>query len=382
MKSTPKLGLIINPIAGMGGSVGLKGTDGELAGDAEALGAKPVAASRARIALSELKRACPDTEILTCPGSMGGAVAEQLGFQSRSVCDETAGNTTAADTEELAQAIAAAGADLLLFVGGDGTARDIHAVIGTGLPMLGVPSGVKMHSAVFAATPRAAGAVAARYIAADNPLSLLSDAEILDRVGTTDAAQASSPELFGVARTPRYSLLVPGAKASRPVAAPQALAAAVDRVAALVKDDRVSLIGPGSTMQALAAQLGFEGTALGIDATRNGKLLATDLDEAGILELIDGNEARIVLSVVGGQGFLLGRGNQPLSARVILEVGIENIMIVAALEKLTDLPGNCLFVDTGDERVDEMLAGYRPVIVSGSKTVMMPVKNVSELVGN
>ena len=377
MGKTLKLGLLINPIAGMGGAVGLKGTDGDLAVKAKALGAEPVAASRARTALSELARTCPDAEILTCSGSMGASVAERAGFATQIVCETDADDTSVEDTQAGARAIIARGPGLLLFVGGDGTARDISAVVGSELPILGVPSGVKMHSAVFAATARAAGAIAARYLRADDPESLLSDAEIMDRIDSKVPGQACSPQLFGIVRTPGYRFLVPGAKASRPVAAPQALAAAVDRVAALLQDNSVSLIGPGSTMQALATQLGFEGSALGVDATRNGKVLAIDLDEARILELIGGEAARIVLSVVGGQGFLFGRGNQPLSARVISEVGVDNIVIVASLEKLAGLPGNCLFVDTGDERVDDLLAGFLPVIVSDAKTVMMPVKNAS-----
>jgi predicted polyphosphate/ATP-dependent NAD kinase len=379
---TRKLGLIINPIAGMGGSVGLKGTDGDLADRARALGAEPVAAARALTALSELTRTCPDAEIFTRAGSMGGTVARQAGLATCLLGDTNTEKTGPEDTQAIARAIIAEGAAMLLFAGGDGTARDIHEVVGDKIPMLGVPSGVKMHSAVFAATARAAGAVAARYLAADDPTSLLVDAEIMDRVDDTAAGHAPSPQLFGIARSARHGFLVPGAKASRPVAAPHALAAAVDRVAASLHDDRVSLLGPGSTMQAVASRLGFDGSPLGVDATRNGELLAADLDERRILELIANNAARIVVSVVGGQGFLFGRGNQPLSAAVIAEVGVENIVLVAALEKLVALPGSCLLVDTGSESVDDLLAGFLPVIVSDARTVMMPVKNVSRELGD
>lgn len=171
--------------------------------------------------------------------------------------------------------------------------------------------------------------------------------------------------------------MVPAAKNSRPSAEPLALAAAVNRVATMLSDDRLTLIGPGSTMQSLMAQLRSTGSLLGIDATRDGRLLAKDLNEGDILDLIAGKPARIVVSVVGGQGFLFGRGNQQFSPTVISQVGAENIVIVSSLEKLAGLPGNCLLVDTGDEDVDAELAGYLPVIVSEARTVMMPVKSVA-----
>ena len=361
----------------MGGSVGLKGTDGDLAVRAKAMGATPVAEDRAVAALSQLARLCPDIEVLTCPGTMGAAATRGTGLASEIVCDTPGSETSDEDTKAAARAILAASPDLLLFVGGDGTARDIHDVVDEKLPVLGVPSGVKMHSAVFAATPRAAGEVAARYLRADDPESLLAEVEILDRSDVVGNGQDLSPKLFGVVKAPRLGFLVPGAKASRPVAEPMALAAALDRVAEMLHDERVTLIGPGSTMQMLAKQLGFDGTLLGVDAARNGELLASDLDERRILDLIAGEPARIVVSIVGGQGFLFGRGNQQLSPEVISQVGVENIVIVSSLEKLAGLPGNCLLVDTGDESVDAMLAGYLPVIVSDARTVMMPVKNAS-----
>ena len=373
--SRKKLGLIINPVAGMGGRVGLKGSDGALAGKAKSMGAIAIAQARARVAMLQFSTICPDAEVLTASGSMGARVAEDAGLETRVVSVVSKSQTSAADTEAAAREIISEGAALLLFVGGDGTARDIYNVVGRELPVLGVPSGVKMHSALFAASARAAGEVAARYLCATDRGGQLADAEILDRVDLSSAG--GSPELFGVVRTPRSGFLVPGAKNSRPSTEPMALAAAVNRVASLLSDDRLTLIGPGSTMQSLMAKFRSPGSLLGIDATRNGKLLATDLNEADILELIASEPARIVLSVVGGQGFLFGRGNQQLSPTVLSQVGAENIVIVSSLEKLAGLPGNCLLVDTGDEKVDAELAGFLPVIVSEARTVMMPVKSVA-----
>jgi predicted polyphosphate/ATP-dependent NAD kinase len=156
-----------------------------------------------------------------------------------------------------------------------------------------------------------------------------------------------------------------------------ALDGAINRSRETIEDERVSLIGPGSTMQALKRKLGFEGTPLGVDAAKDGRCLATDVGEEEILELIKDRPARIVLSIVGGQGFLFGRGNQQLSARVIREVGIDNIVVVSSLEKLTALPGNCLLVDTGDENLDDDLAGYVKILVSSMRTVMMQVRSLN-----
>ena len=130
-------------------------------------------------------------------------------------------------------------------------------------------------------------------------------------------------------------------------------------------------------MRKLKKRLGADGTLLGVDLFADGKCIATDADERSILRHIEGRAARIVLSVVGGQGFLFGRGNQQLSPRVIRAVGPENIVVVSSMEKLAALDPEALLVDTGDETLDRELAGHRPVIVSGSRTVMMPVRDAA-----
>jgi predicted polyphosphate/ATP-dependent NAD kinase len=374
---TYRLGLIVNPIAGMGGSVGLKGTDGDLAAEAKAIGASPVAAARAVIALSPLIDMKRDLVILTCSGEMGETAAQHVCIRSIVLSTISDGATTAADTKIAATRILENGPELLLFVGGDGTARDLLPVVGNKTPLLGVPSGVKMHSAVFAATARAAGEVARNYLLASDRQSLLQDAEILDREIISSGEYPLSPKLYGMVRTPQLSFLVPGAKSSSRLTEMAALDGAINRSRETIEDERVSLIGPGSTMQALKRKLGFEGTPLGVDAAKDGRCLATDVGEEEILELIKDRPARIVLSIVGGQGFLFGRGNQQLSARVIREVGIDNIVVVSSLEKLTALPGNCLLVDTGDENLDDDLAGYVKILVSSMRTVMMQVRSLN-----
>ncbi len=370
-----RLGLIVNPVAGMGGSVGLKGTDGNLAREARALGAVPLAEARAVTALSQLGGLRNDLRVFTCAGVMGAAAARLSGIEPTIVYRPATSATTAADSRTGAVEIVAARPDLLLFVGGDGTARDLLGAVGSSTPLLGVPSGVKMHSALFAATARAAGAVALDFLQAGDPAALLRDAEVMDRETAAGSVDQLSPRLYGMVRTPSLSFLVPGAKSSSRLTDEAALAGAVDQVAGMLGDARISLLGPGSTMQRLKAQCGFEGTPLGIDAVGNGRCVARDLSEKGILDLIGAGPARIVVSVVGGQGFLFGRGNQPLSPRVIETVGTGNIVVLSSLEKLMSLPGPCLLVDTGDERLDGKLAGYIKVRVSNARTVVMPVRS-------
>lgn len=369
-----RIGLIVNPVAGMGGSVGLKSTDGDLLVRARAIGAVPLASARATLALAPLAEIKNELVMLTCSGEMGKNTALQAGLESDVLCTVQDGATTADDTKLAAASILRESPDLLLFAGGDGTARDLLEVIGGEIPILGVPSGVKMHSAVFASSARAAGEVARNYLVAADRDSLLRDAEIMDREIFSSAETAKSPKLYGMVRTPQLSFLVPGAKSSSRLTEMATLEGAINRASETIDDERISLIGPGSTMQATMQQLGIEGTPLGVDAVKDGQCLAKDVGEKRILDMIEGRPARIVVSVVGGQGFLFGRGNQQLSARVIREVGIDNIIVVSSLEKLAALPGNCLLVDTGDEKLDDDLAGHMKILVSRVRTIMMPVK--------
>jgi predicted polyphosphate/ATP-dependent NAD kinase len=370
--ASKRIGLIVNPIAGMGGSVGLKGTDGDLAAAAIKLGALPIAGSRAVTALSQLADIKDQITVLTCSGEMGEDAARRAGIDATIVASVSNAATANADTVSAAERILQHDPELMLFVGGDGTARDVFGVVGDRLPVLGVPSGVKMHSAVFAATARAAGEVARRFLVHAHRISLLHAAEVVDRQGDDNSLQ-----IYGIARVPRLNFLVPGAKAVERVSERAGLAGAIRRVADIVADARISLIGPGSTMQALKQQLGFSGTVLGVDAVTGGHCIASDLSEQRILELIEGHDARIVVTVVGGQGYLFGRGNQQLGPRVIRATGTGNILVVASLQKLTAIPGQQLLVDTGDEDLDRELAGYRQVMVGNRKTVMMPGKIAS-----
>jgi predicted polyphosphate/ATP-dependent NAD kinase len=352
--SPRRLGLIVNPIAGMGGRVGLKGTDGPLAARAAELGATPMAEHRARRAVATIACIDPTVRVLAGAGSMGEAVARKCGLDVEVVGDSR-DTTTADDTRAVATEIVTRSAELMLFAGGDGTARDVEEAIGHAVPVIGIPTGVKMHSAVFARTPEAAGEIAARC-SARPPRA----AEVVD----LDADGHET--LFG-------SLLVPGAqrhilaaKASAAGAPSAALDAACRSIAAELTSDDLHLLGPGTTVLRVLQHAGLDGTLRGVDAVRAGGLVQADANEAELLALLREHVgvARIVAGVVGGQGSLFGRGNQQLSPEVLRRVGPERITILAAADKLARLDPPCLWVDTGDPAVDELLSGYRHVLVA------------------
>jgi predicted polyphosphate/ATP-dependent NAD kinase len=367
-----RLGLIVNPIAGMGGAVGLAGTDGERAAAARTLGAKSLAGDRALSALRALQGL--DVIVEACAGEMGDAVVERAGLRGEVVLEVDRDSTTSADTRRAAEILRDRRVDLLLVAGGDGTARDVLEAVGRDVPVLGIPAGVKMHSAIFAATARTAGEVARAFLTSPASESLLQDAEVMDR--EFEAGQAPlSPRLYGFLRVPKISFFVPHAKAASILSDERALAGAVRRVANLVQDERISLLGPGMTIDRLKQLVGCSGSPLAVSAARRGRCVAENLTESQILALIANEPARLIVGVVGGQGFLFGRGNQQFSPAVIRAVGVENIVVVAAAEKLLALESGALLVDTGDEALDDALAGFVSVVVSAKRTLVFPVKN-------
>ena len=365
------LGLVVNPIAGMGGRVALKGTDGaDALRTARARGATPIAPQRAALALGRLADEAPALRVLAAPGPMGADLARAAGLAVEATSAELPpGDTRAVDTRNAVEEMR--GVDLLLFAGGDGTARDIHDAVGSALPLLGIPTGVKMHSGVFASSPAAAGAAAAAYLRAPGRAALR-DAEIadVDEAAARDDRVAS--RLHGAARVPRQPRLMIGRKAAaEPSAALEPLAAAA---AGALRGERLTLVGPGTTTAAVLRALGQPGTLLGVDAVHRGAIVARDLDERGLLALLDDHDdVALLVGVVGGQGALFGRGNQQLSPEVLRRVGRERLQVLATADKLLGLDPPWLRVDTGDETLDAELCGYLRVHTGPGRTIVMKV---------
>lgn len=382
-----RLGLIINPIAGMGGKVGLKGTDGDALARAVEKGAAPLAEKKARQAISELPPLKDKLTVLAAPGAMGAALAASMGFKTATTGTGPAGAasehaTSARDTRAAAAAIRDAGADLLLFIGGDGTARDILAVLTetqtqNDIAVLGVPAGVKMHSGVFAVSARTAGALARRFLTAPDRKAMLRSVDIVDRPAAEDG-NYREPQRYGVLRAPYAPLATPPPKAASRTASDDAVAGACRELAERAREGEALIIGPGAAMQAVKRRLGAPGTLIGVDVFRDGRLIAEDADRDALLAIAAAGPARIVVSPTGGQGFLFGRGNQQIDADVIKTVGVENIIIVAAAEKLLALETGALFVDTGDAALNAALSGYAPVVTAPKRRMMFRIINADD----
>ena len=362
-----RLGLIINPIAGMGGAVGLHGTDGVSYRRAEELGAAPIAEKRAARALRRLASALPNLDLLAAAGKMGEDAARRAGFGVEAVPVRPP-PTAAEDTERAARAMKSAGAALILFAGGDGTARDVTAAVGAEAPILGIPTGVKMHSAVFGATPEAAGDMAARFMKSPGRVRVL-PREVLDAGGRPGGVAE-----FSIASVPYVRHLLQPGKASGAVGGGGQIDRLCARLAAGLDPGRLYVIGPGTTAKRILDHLGLGGDPAGVDAVLNGESVLSDASEAQILELLDaGRPASVVLGVIGGQGFLLGRGNQQISPAVIERVGEQNVLILADEQKVRGLDPPVLRVDTGVEAPRPVMLGYRRVHTGPGRSIVMKV---------
>ena len=365
----PALGLIVNPIAGMGGSVGLKGTDtAAILSEARARGAEPQAAKRAAVVLDALVVARPGLELLTAPGVMGERIAREAGLRPSVVGTSAESETSAADTRAAAEAMAAAGARLIVFAGGDGTARDMAAALGDRVPVIGVPAGVKIHSAVYATSPRAAADLALRALAQEIDAR---PREVMDIDEEAFRAGAVSARLYGYLPVPYAPDLMQNVKAGGVSSDREALRGIAAEIANRMEAGRLYILGPGTTTGAIMAVLGLPNTLLGVDLVRDGALLEADATEAGILRaLAESPPGGIVVTPIGGQGHFLGRGNQQIGAQVVRAVGLDRLLVAATPEKIASLRDGTLHVDTGDPDLDRALSGWRRVIIGrGNETV-------------
>jgi len=368
-----KIGLIVNPIAGIGGRVGLKGSDGaEIQQKARELGAVPRAGYRARQAAERL-RSVDGLEIVTCPGEMGEDVARDSGFSPTVVGAIRPGATTAQDTRDAARAMRQLGVGLLLFAGGDGTARDVCSAVGDALPALGIPAGVKIHSAVFGTSPVSAGELAAAFLRGQT--TALREAEVMDIDEEAVRQGIVSAKLYGYLNIPFERRWVQSLKAASGPGEQGAMAAIAAAVVDGMEDGVLYILGPGTTTRAIAAELGLPKTLIGVDVVRDRELFAADVNEAQLLGLLRDCAAKIVVTPIGGQGYILGRGNQQISHRVIEKVGGENLIVVSTTAKIYALGGRPLLVDSGDRAVDASLAGYIRIVTGYDEEMIYRVSS-------
>ena len=370
-----RLGFIVNPIAGMGGKVGLKGTDNVLQ---EALnrGAHQVAPARAKEFLKKLKNlAEAKIEILTCPGIMGEKDAVAADFPVKILPMKIGRKTSAKDTKLAVQLLIGASVDLIVFVGGDGTAKDIFdAQQGCGEPLvLGVPSGVKMYSGIFAVSPADAVDVVLAFAQKETEIA---EFEIMDADEKAMRNDSFAVKLHGYMKGPFLPAHIQGSK--------QISAETTDEkenqtaIAKFLIEEKQAgatwILGPGTTVKRVAELLGVEKTLLGVDIYRNGRVIL-DVDEEGILrEVRSWQSTWIVVSPIGHQGIIFGRGNQQISPRIIRRVGKQRTVVLATKSKLQNIEGKILRVDTDDAEVNDMLRGYIRVVTDYREWQLMPVQ--------
>jgi len=353
-----KIGFVVNPIAGMGGAVGLKGTDGRVQ-EARDRGAVPLSPARALRFLASVRG--DDLFFYTAGGVMGEDVLLECDrFSFKVVSSPSHSDTTGEDTCQACNAMIREGVDLIVFCGGDGTARDVFSVVGRITPVLGIPAGVKIYSGVFALTPEAA----ARVLSGNRALTF-TDGEVMDVDEEQYRQGVLTTRLTGIALTPSDHSLCQSCKEVSFGDEEGSRQEIAQFITELMRDDTLYLLGAGSTTGAVASRLGEPKTLLGIDAFYQGTLVGSDLNEEQILSLLEKYpHVKIVLSPIGAQGFVLGRGNQQISRRVIEKAGIDSLIVVATPEKLRKTP--LLYLDYGDPDLNgqigdtiQVICGYR-----------------------
>ena len=376
-----RLGLLANPDAGLGGRLGLKGSDGQ-AELARSMGAEDRSGPRLRAMLehfSSIHRAgFDDISWVTSKGRMGTEWLPDGQIGSISTVHSSSGKTSAADTQEAVNALLESGIDLLVYAGGDGTTRDVvSALDSTGspeMPVIGVPTGVKMHSGCFAASPKAAAEALSSWLIGD---LLLASTEVLDLDEDLYRQGKWVVRLYAEAMTPASPRWMQGSKqrieATGEEDTTEGLADHIREL--LVSEDRLVIWGSGGTLRAIAEMNEFQPTNLGIDATKGNEQVGTDLSESDLLELLSDHDGltTLLLSPMGGQGFLIGRGNLQLSPQVLRLIGIDNILGVVTPAKLLSV--RRLRIETGDVELDAEFAEMRYMkVLQGYRTTrVLPV---------
>ena len=364
----------MNPIAGMGGAVGLKGTNGQdVLEKAIELGAAATAPERARQFLRGIAPFKHLVRIYTYAGIMGQRECIDEKIVPFEVIGTTTERTGPEDTKKAALEMHRRGVDLLVFCGGDGTARDLMDAVDMNVAVLGIPAGVKAHSSVFAINPIEAARIAFAFLRGELPTK---EMEVMDMDEGEFREGRLSARLYGYLLTPFQESLIQGIKTSslqteNEIEAQRAIA---KQVIEEMKENCLYIVGPGTTTRTLLETLGLRKTLLGVDVIKNRSMIAEDVNERQLLQLIEKEDTKIVVTPVGGQGYIFGRGNQQISSTLIRRIGKENIIVIATRNKLYALAQKRLLVDTGDSTLDKQLKGYIKVTTGYKEETIMKVE--------
>lgn len=370
-----KVGLLINPIAGMGGRVGLKGTDGaDIVTLARERGAIPESSLKAVKALKQLLPLRDELLFLVAQGSMGEMAVREVGLRYEivyepgrpdgvveDVMNEVGVDTSAADSIKILEQFRALDVELVLFAGGDGTARDVAKGIGLTVPVVGIPAGVKIYSPVFAITPEAAGRMAYDYLS--ESIMGLVEKEVIDIEETAFRRDEIVTEVYGYLTVLNDQVHLQNLKSPTPQDGASAQVSAALQVIDEMVDDVYYIVGSGSTTSRVMEELGLSGTQLGVDIIKNRQLIAKDVSEREILAIIGDQPVKLIVTPMGGQGYLFGRGNQQLSDKVLARIAKDDIIIVSTHGKINTFYGRPLWIYTGDSVIDEKLSGYYKIVL-------------------
>lgn len=375
-----RLGLLVNPYAGAGGPLALKGSDELPAALREQLQAQAVAGlapaqQRVLDMLSVLQRGEASSRRplhwLTVAGAMGEHVLRQANIAAEVLPLSLPEHTLADDSRRAARALQAAGVDLLLFAGGDGTARDVCAAIGLQVPVLGIPAGVKMHSGVFAINPQAAAAVL--QLLRDGQWVSVEVAEVRDIDESGLQQGRVRARHYGEMRVPVEPRYLQQVKCSGREVEELVVAEIVADVLERLQPGVRYALGPGTTTAAVLAALGLPATLMGVDVIADGRLLAADASADTLRTLADEGEMQVLLSPTGGQGSLIGRGNQQLRPDLLRRIGRAGVQVLATHAKLDELAGRPLRLDTGDAALDAEWSGWWDVVTGYQQRVLYAV---------
>jgi predicted polyphosphate/ATP-dependent NAD kinase len=367
-----RIGLIVNPISGMGGSVGLKGTDGQqVLQVARKMGAIPNATERARLFLTELFDLKERLLFICPPNCMGEDIVKEMGFNSNIIDQKLFSHkislydTNSQDTITAAKEIVNLKADILIFIGGDGTARDVYTSIGQSISVLGVPAGVKIHSSVFCINPEKAAQLLKEFLYGIAPIR---EAEVLDIDEDEFRNNRVVSKLYGYMKTPYSPQYSQASKMGSPQTEDEK--ANQESIAQWVidemKTDDYYILGPGTTTKAICDVLKEKKTLLGVDLMQNKKVIAYDLNEEKLLKFISKSQNfkfKLIVTPIGQQGFVFGRGNLQLSAKVLQKLNLEDIIIICSKYKLGTLQNSGLKIDTRDTILDEKMRGFYRILV-------------------
>jgi len=367
-----KIGLIINPYAGIGGRVGLKGSDGEaIRSQALQMGAEKLALQKAENALLEIVEDKAKIKILTASHEMGQSLCHKLGFDHQ-VVYQAAELSSAKDTQNAIKAIQRHKPDLIMFAGGDGTARDIYQVADEQQVLMGIPAGVKIHSGVYAVSAQAAGLLLKKMMRGQ--LVNLTQADVVDLDEAAFRQGLVKSRYYGEMMIPNSIQYMQAVKQASDYHQEQNLEDIAAYVIEQMDDEFYYVIGSGTSCAVIMRQLVIENTLLGSDIIHQGQLIQADATERDLLQAIEENKkVHFILTVIGGQGHILGRGNQQISPPVVQKVGWQSFTIIATEQKIKALDGKPLLVDSGDRELDKQLRGMQKVIIGYRNQILYPL---------